>query len=151
MPQFLRILPRDPAFSLDHKTAGEVVAYLLNRVDGVRDAIPEIWSETHFFTHGRKPVEASCPNCHKPIPADWLNENIARCWDDSFTDLAVVAPCCGRDTTLDQLAFRRAAGFAHFMIRVYGSAVVSGIPEEHLRALESLVRCELKQLPPPKE
>jgi len=63
--------------------------------------------------------------------------------DGQFRDLRVTTPCCGRPTTLNDLAYSWPVGFARFTLEVLNPGLDS-LPESVRRRLEDTLDCRIR-------
>ena len=109
----VKIIPVDPFFSVSEREAQKVVRLLERKVKAG-------WVELNMrkrveFVHcGQNLERISCPHCHALLDFDWwgeaMNANYQR--DSGFTDLSVKLPCCGNNSTLNDLVYDFPCGFS---------------------------------------
>jgi hypothetical protein len=87
------------------------------------------------FMNGAGLESVSCPRCGAQLDFHgWWRARMDEAYRDrSVPSLAVTVPCCGTDTTLNDLVYNVPSGFARYRLRVWS-------PNRHLLSDEDLAR-----------
>ncbi|MFK4101373.1 hypothetical protein ACI2L1_15090 [Streptomyces sp. NPDC019531] len=90
------------------------------RPDGLGDTEAEL-NDTPAFAHSAGLDSVSCPRCGTQLdfPGWWMARMDEAFRDGSASALAVRVPCCGTDTTLNDLVYNVPSGFARYQVRVW--------------------------------
>ena len=138
----MRLIPADPAYVPDSAAQQRARTFL-------REALPEadriastVSEETRFLDPGENFTTVFCPACGTDL-GTWWHQVMDRAFAAQFTDLAVVTPCCGFPTSLNDLRYDMPAGFGRFSLEALNPKV-SQLPAEQQTRLEQLLGCRLR-------
>ncbi|MFD9905526.1 hypothetical protein [Streptomyces sp. NPDC059063] len=120
----LSVVPADPRWQPDEEAAERTTALVGALVEdpdrGDAAEIDVTWHDAIAVVDcGENLERIGCPRCGAAIDRAWWAEFVAARADDGLADLAVRAPCCGADTSLDALDFHWPCAFARFEIAVW--------------------------------
>jgi hypothetical protein len=141
----ISFVPTDRHF-VPSAAARERAVNLLRRFAPASDEVSETVSEEVAFVDcGGNWSGVRCPACGADAEP-WFSDEMSRCHELSrFQDLAVVAPCCGAEVSLDALDFGWPVGFARFVLEARNPGLASTeLPQEQHRAIEDAVGCPLR-------
>ena len=108
-----RIIPCDARFAVSALRGQAVLQYLTSHVDAY-----EIRMRRHggltFIDCGENLERVACPVCRAQLDVAWWSSAMSEAENEQglFEDLSVVLPCCGANSSLDQLAYNLECGFA---------------------------------------
>lgn len=77
-----------------------------------------VYPEVRFWDPGGNLEDVYCPCCGAQLDLAWWGKAMDQSARDQFVDLSVVAPCCGCETSLNDLQYRWPVGFARFCITI---------------------------------
>ncbi len=113
---FLVVIPADPKSGLPD-TAEDVRA-ALSRIAGSREARVKDYGKLKFIDAGQNFERITCPACAAAITVatwhGWMDED----WhgEDGFHLHLHQTPCCGAETTLNDLVYHSPQGFARWFV-----------------------------------
>ena len=107
----VKIIPNDPYFCIAKQDAQEVAQYIKLNVKAYSVKV-SIHETPSFVDCGANLVSISCPYCNSLLTFDWWGNEMNRAYDNCFTDLSVQLPCCGTDSTLNDLLYDFPCGFS---------------------------------------
>lgn len=133
---FVKIIPNDPYFCISGQQAQVVVQYLkLNvKADAVEASMHDHLS---FVDCGANLTSISCPYCNSLLTFDWWGNAMNRAFNDHFESLSVQLPCCGADSTLNDLLYDFPCGFA--FVEFVITNPVTEVKEGILSAIHNLL------------
>jgi len=98
------------------------------------------------FVFGMENFEgAFCPFCGTRIDDHWWGDAFDHASKIEFRDLAIVSPCCGRSTNLNDLDYRFPAGFARFSLSVHDPNL-EGFSSTLFRRIGEALGSEIRQV-----
>ena len=140
---FLRLIPPSPATvppeaaRRDALTAAE---RLLPGADEIRELVHE---QVEFVDAGGNCEKIHCPSCRLEIEQPWWLERMDRAHEGRFQDLGVRPPCCGAETSLNELRYDWAQGFARYVLEIRNP----GVRDEELSPLLAELKIALGFVP----
>jgi hypothetical protein len=115
----LRIIPDDPAWTPEPPIAERLAAAARDMLAWRSEQVSVgDRGEVVFVDPGELFEQIRCPNSGSVIDIGWWKSRMSEAYANGFTDLRVKTPCCGLETSLNDLDYRPAAGFARFIIEV---------------------------------
>ena len=96
-----------------------------------------------FVDAGANFDNLSCPACGQLISGEWWSAAISKANESAFTNLNVVTPCCQSRTSLNDLNYNWAQGFARFVLQVRNPGI-STLDKSVLSELEIILGCKLR-------
>lgn len=143
---YLRIIAGDPDWSPDAETAARLEATARELFAWrSREVSAGDRGEIVFVDQGEWFEEVRCPNCGSVIGTDWWQSRMSEAHATGFTDLSVKTPCCGFDTSLNDLDYRLPAGFARFVIEILDLEYTYA-QEEEMAQLSAIAGRSLRQI-----
>ena len=142
---FLRIIPVDPTFvpAADaQKSATARLGEALPAADGIEGRVTD---EVAFVDAGENFESVSCPRCGSENDQEWWGEAVGRAAENDFEELDVTLPCCGGQSTLNELRYEMPQGFARFVLEATNPNIEQ-LPEHLVRALSDALRCEIRAI-----
>jgi hypothetical protein len=122
--------------------ASELLRSFLPDADEVKTEASE---QISFFNGYGNWMGVACPECGADLE-NWFGDALSAAYDRSgCRDLSVVAPCCNKQTSIDQLKYGWPAGFSRFSMRARNPNSLDAelTPAQH-QALEQALGCSLK-------
>lgn len=113
----VKIIPSDPHFHCSEQTAKEIVDYLKSIVTA-DDIKVEVRENPVFVDCGSNLEKILCPLCKTPLDFDWWGEEMAKASECDFNSLSVKLPCCGRESSLNDLLYHFPCGFSSVEIDI---------------------------------
>ncbi|MGB4771268.1 MAG: hypothetical protein WBP58_07410 [Chitinophagaceae bacterium] len=97
---------------------------------------------TEFIDQGENFDSVSCNLCGQNIEIeDWQNA-VDKAYEKKFADLGFSTPCCNRETSLNDLTYHSAAGFAKFVVTI--SDALYEIEERDLNEMQQILGTPLR-------
>lgn len=112
-----KIIPFKHDYTADEKQMKAAIAY-------IREAAPncqmeaEVFGTTQFVDCGGELETIKCPNCGEDISFGWWGEAMETAAEKEFSDLSVKLPCCGADSSLNDLGYYLPCGYARLEISI---------------------------------
>ena len=164
---YLRLIPNDPNYIPDDNL--QLMAYELFGLFTYKEDLPEFqleiisakdgviiksgkpdWGlriETYdhpqFIDCGCNLETLSCPHCDSVLTFDWWYAQLGISSVSQFDDLSCVLPCCGIESTLNEIKYDWPAGFARFLLEAYEGHKLT---ESELKQLEAILCCQIRQI-----
>lgn len=117
---WMRIVPRDPQFAPPPSEVEQAIADAMRGALGTWD---ELTFERHdapvFIDAGSNWEGVRCPSCHADLEETW--GDLMDAWNTSG-QLVQELPCCAQRTSLNDLDYGSACGFARFAVSVRNPA-----------------------------
>lgn len=107
----VKIIPTDCTYSVTKKQADHLLKFIKSKIhaDNIKTSI----YETPVFVDCGSNLETiSCPYCRAQVDFSWWNESMNTARENSFKELSVIMPCCGKESTLNDLLYDFPCGFA---------------------------------------
>jgi hypothetical protein len=133
---FLRLIPPSPETvppEAARRGALTAARRLLPGADEVRELIHE---QIEFVDAGCHFEKLYCPSCRSEVAQAWWLEQMDRAHEGRFQDLGVRPPCCGAETSLNELQYDWPQGFARYVLEIRNPGI--GGREELLGLLVEL-------------
>lgn len=109
----VKIIPSDPYFRINDKLSQKAVQFLKQNIKA--DSINFCMQESPVFVDCGANLESiSCPICNKLLDFDWWQGSMDKAFRGEFMDLYIKLPCCGQDSTLNDLLYHFPCGFSSF-------------------------------------
>ncbi len=87
--------------------------------DDARRGLHTRWHDSiDVVSCGANLEQISCPQCGAELAFDWWGEAVSERYGTGFSTLVVTVPCCGVETSLNELTYDWPMGFARFRIEV---------------------------------
>ena len=139
----LKIIPANPTFVPVKIHEGNAKSLLTRFFKP--EQIEFITTDTiGFIDQGQNFESVACNLCGQNIEIeDWQNA-MDEAYQTHFNDLAFVTPCCHEKTSLNDLTYHSAAGFAKFIILI--SDAQNEIPEKVIKELQIILETTLKTI-----
>src|SRR5947209_7919128 len=101
----LRLIPTDPVWVPDDVALRRAVRVLRDLAPDARSVRGQVHDEVLFVDAGSNAERIGCPACGSGLPGAWWSERLDRAAAGGYARLAVTTPCCGTDTTLNELDY----------------------------------------------
>ncbi len=118
---YLTVIPVDPYWQPSKGAADRAAARLSGMLpdDDARRGLEAKWHDSvEVILCGNNLEKISCPHCGVELTTGWWAEAVSDRYDVSFPTLMVMVPCCGVETSLNELVYDWPMGFARFRIEV---------------------------------
>jgi hypothetical protein len=116
---YIRLIPTDATWQPTSSAAVSATTYLAELFAGPNESVDEVrhefYADVAFIDSGVNTSHAKCPACSAGIDLEWVVDVIDQRQDD-LSNLAAQVPCCGAVTSLNELEYDWAVGFARFEI-----------------------------------
>jgi len=140
---FLILIPTTPNFVPAEGSQAAAVERLKSFLPKAEDIIFDSTAEVRFIDAGANFEKVSCPICRLALPMRWWQEAMGAAGEKDFTDLRIKLPCCGKSSTLNDLMYFWAQGFARFSLEVMNPGL-KDLKADQIRELEKLLGCSLR-------
>lgn len=141
---FLRLIPSDPEWTPEVSPDG-ALELLTRLVPDAESVNVEIRDGVEFFDSGGNFVGLRCPLCNAQLDQAWWAAKMATAAASGFADLHVDTPCCGAQTSLNELRYDWPAGFARFVIELLNPGR-SWLDASELSLVAAAIGCPVRQV-----
>lgn len=131
-----KIVPIKYDYIASEKQIQAAIMYVKEIVPGYQIET-EVFETTQFVDCGGELEKIKCPDCGEEISFDWWEEVMNTAAEKDFSDLFVKLPCCGRDSSLNDLEYYLPCGFARMEISITNMG--RGFREEELDKMRELL------------
>jgi len=141
---WLQFVPSDPVYKPTAEAAEQAKVLLTNFVPHA-DAVNVEFKDTiqFFHPHGNW-SGVNCPACGKNA-GDWWDDAMNSAHQNGFSNLNIIAACCGARVSLNELNYIWPAAFASFVIEAMNPDVENLTPMQEAK-LVSCLGCELRRI-----
>jgi hypothetical protein len=141
---YLRLIPSSPVFIPD-KNAIDKAVFLLKEDFPDPDMVRiEISGSPRFIDQGANWERIVCPCCNETLDLGWWQNAMDNAFANGFQNLIVKVPCCGIETTLNDLIYDWPAGFAQFLIEISNPGM--GVADARINQLETILGSPLRKI-----
>jgi hypothetical protein len=142
----LKVIPIDPKWTPGPAEREKARALLLRYVPESPEVIAVVREHVEFIDQGGNFERILCPGCGEELVTEWWQSAMDKAYEGHFEDLRVRTPCCRSATTLNELKYEWAAGFARFSIEARDPNRSEELSKEEMGGLEALLGCRLRQV-----
>lgn len=104
-----------------------------------------VTEEIRFIDAGDGVENIYCPSCGAAIDMDWWISCTDQIYEkNAFSDLTMELPCCHRISSLNDLQYVSAVGFARFSLEIRNPTVF--LNRETILRLEALLKCSIRKV-----
>lgn len=140
---FLILIPASPDFVPAEAAQAAALERFKSFVPKADDVIRDSTAEVRFIDAGVNFERISCPACRRPLALRWWEGAMTAAEKRDFTDLRVTLPCCGKPSTLNDLLYFWAQGFARFSLEAMNPGLRE-LKSDQVRELETILGCPLR-------
>lgn len=140
----LKLIPSSPNYLPGKESIDQAVSLLKISIPSIVDIKVMVSEKVRFIDSGTNWERILCPNCSAPIDMEWWQNAMDKAFKNGFRDLCINVPCCGSETTLNDLRYDWPAGFARFSIEIHNPRIE--IPNEVLKRLEAILGVSLRKI-----
>lgn len=119
----LKLIPFSPTYVPDNETIKTAITRVREYFPKAERIEVEISDTPQFIDPGSNFERIACPICNAVLEDIWWQDAMDETFKNGFRDLVVELPCCGQETTLNDLRYEWPAGFAQFSIEIYNADV----------------------------
>ena len=133
---FLKIAPSAVGYIPDPESVRRTTALLKSMLPKADEVAFREWTGIQFVDQGCFFERVSCLQCGRELELDWWHEQMGSKWNESakcFETLDVKPPCCGRQTSLNDLKYEWPAAFSRCILEVVNPG--RDLNEEELRQI----------------
>ena len=112
----MRLIPTDPEWVPDEVARRRTMRLLAELAPAAAEITERVHDEIVFVDAGSSTERVDCPACGTTLATEWWIERVSRAYERGFRDLAVRTPCCGTDTSLNDLRWVWPVGFARAVV-----------------------------------
>ena len=112
MPEYVcKLIPQDPDLRISRLRMLAARSWLRTNVQS-DEMICRLSEMPKFVDCGGNLEKIRCPICGAEVPMDWWQEAMDTAEKNSFRELHVTIPCCGKETDLNGLLYEFPCGFS---------------------------------------
>ncbi len=113
---YLRLIQTDPHYIPSPDQIRRALAIIAANPLGSEPKV-KITDDVEFIDAGMNSLGVYCPQCGAEIDLPWWRDDaMDRAYATRFRDLTIKTPCCGFQTSLNDLRYEWPCGFAKFQI-----------------------------------
>ena len=139
----LKLIPANPSYVPDKSVHDKAKAFLAKLYKA--EQIEFLTHDTiEFVDQGENFDGVACNLCGQNIEIEYWQNEMSNSYEKQFADLKFIAPCCRKVTSLNDLTYNSAAGFAKFIVSI--SDPQNEIGEKDLDELQKLLETSLRKI-----
>lgn len=133
----IKIIPANPENKLSYEAAENITQIVKESLHA--DSIEfKAEADPFFVDCGSNLEEIRCPLCGEVLDFGWWGE----AGENGFLDLSVTLPCCGAESSLNELKYHFPCGFSRSVITIYNPEKM--ISEELLKEIGRIAGIPVK-------
>ncbi|MBA3874542.1 MAG: hypothetical protein H0X30_35885 [Anaerolineae bacterium] len=140
---FLILIPTDPQYIPSPDRAQAANDYLLS----VLTADDIVWMSSDtvtFVDQGMNFERVICPICGTELAIPDWQQMMDAAYAAHFSDLAITMPCCGANSSLNDLHYEWPAGFASFSLEAFNP--VADLNDQQLQTVAEILGCPVRKI-----
>jgi hypothetical protein len=140
----LSVIPTDPQWQPTREAGEQTVVIASGLASGKEEDDLDVeidvkWHETITVVDcGQNLVRIVCGRCNAEIDTEWWRDLLEERFETGFDDLVVRLPCCGAESSLNDLDYDWPCGFAKFEIAIWNPGLDWFAAEELTLLAETL-------------
>ena len=137
----LKLIPANPSY-VPEKTSQDKAKIFLTKLykdEQIEFLTPET---VEFVDQGENFDSVACNLCGQNIEMENWQNAMDNAYEKQFMDLEFITPCCHRKTSLNDLTYHSAAGFAKFIMTI--SDAQNEVEEKDLNELQNFLGTPLR-------
>lgn len=139
----LKIISTNPSY-VPNKIQVNNAKYFLAKIY-IKHQIEFITTDTiEFIDQGQNFDSVSCNLCRRNMEIEFWQNAMDEAYQKRFTDLTIVTPCCHKKTSLNDLNYHSAAGFAKFTMSI--SDAENELSEKDFKELQDILGVPLRNI-----
>jgi hypothetical protein len=139
----LKVIPTDPSYA-PNKLEQDNATKFLSKLYDKKQIEFKATDTIEFIDQGENFDSVSCNLCRQDIKIeDWQNA-MEKAHDKQFMNLTFVTPCCNKKTSLNDLTYHSAAGFAKFVISI--SEGQNELSDKDFKELQNILGTALRNI-----
>ena len=138
----LKLIPTRPGYVPDKDAQFAAQELLGTFVESEREVLAYTTEQVEFVDAGANFDSLGCPACGQLISGEWWSAAMSKANESAFTNLNVVTPCCQTRTSLNDLNYNWAQGFARFVLQARNPGIAT-LDKSVLNELETILGCKL--------
>jgi hypothetical protein len=145
---FLKVISDDPCWTPTAPLVEQALPVFRQLLPHAREIVAESFAAVQFVDQGAYFEKVACPSCAAPLDQTWWSERMDAAYSiekEGFNDLAVLMPCCGIGSSLNDLLYWWPAGFASFAL-VARDPGRDCLQADELGRLREVFGCGLRQV-----
>ena len=140
---FLLLIPSAPDFVPSETAQAAALKRLKSFLPKADEVTCDSSDEVQFIDAGVNFERISCPACRRPLAMRWWQDAMDAAGEKAFRDLGITLPCCGKPSTLNDLVYFWAQGFARFSLEALNPGQ-RDLRADQIRELETILGCSLR-------
>lgn len=140
---FLLLIPSAPDFVPSEAAQAAALTRFKSFLPKAEDVMCDSTDEVRFIDAGVNFERISCPACRRPMALRWWQDAMNAAAEKVFADLAITLPCCGKPSSLNDLVYFWAQGFARFSLEALNPGQ-RDLRVDQVRELETILGCSLR-------
>lgn len=113
----VKIIPQNEKTTFDKSLSANMISCIDSNIKA--DSIELVtYDEISFIDCGGNLEEIRCPHCNKTLPFDIWGDAMEKAAANGFSDLNIKLPCCGSESSLNDLYYNFPCGFAKCLIQI---------------------------------
>ncbi|MCI0556433.1 MAG: hypothetical protein L0287_36285 [Anaerolineae bacterium] len=140
----LKLIPSSSTFIPEDHFIEEALTFLRQHVKSAKNISSTKSDMPRFIDQGANFEKIICPNCRSLIDVTWWQNAMDQAYKTGFSDLSILTPCCGIQTSLDKLEYYWPAGFARFSIEIRNPGIE--VADEVLEKLEMILHTPVRKI-----
>ena len=105
----------------------------------------DLSNNVQFIDQGGNFERVVCPACGTELPTAAWSDAMDDAFRTDFAQLDIRMPCCGADTSLNDLRYESPAGFARFVLEARNPGI-RDLPTEQRARLEDILATPLRMI-----
>ncbi|MGD0634095.1 MAG: hypothetical protein ABSA13_07435 [Beijerinckiaceae bacterium] len=141
---FLMFVPTDPKWQPTKADAERAVELFKSIAPHARDVEATFTDDVEFHDPGGNWSGVNCAACGADLE-DWFFETADKIYNEThFADLSVTTPCCGLQTSLNDLNFVWPAAFGRFVLEAMRPGLDTN--EDQEKAIAACLGSDLRKI-----
>ena len=139
----LKIIPTNPAYVPGTSEQEKAKDFLGKHYDKAQIEFTTT-NTIEFVDQGANFDSVSCNFCGKNIETEVWQNAMDKAYEKQFTDLTFATPCCNKKTSLNDLTYHSAAGFAKFVMTI--SDAKNELTDKDFKELEEIIGSPIRNI-----
>lgn len=137
----VKIIPADPSYPIARGQAERILHFIRSKTSA-DDITASIYEAPVFVDCGSNLETIRCPHCKARLAFDWWGKSMEAAGKSNFKKLSVIMPCCGKESSLNNLLYDFPCGFACAEFDILNPS--ADFDRESISAISGLLGCPIR-------